>query len=399
MSLLDHAVGHLQEMFRQHSAVSLVHLLERLHFDVGAAAEQLLSTPDSSSSRSPCVPVIHLPLDAKGALSVSPELEDMDTSDHLQVTETTATLASSSAAQQQSLQSVPQQHTQAQSSLGLLWSEPACRVAHVPLINPTPTLIQAARPQPACSPHVIPSTAATPPFSKAPLAFLDDLVRKSASVTTSLASPPKALFLQGRPPSAPTTPMTSASTHSSLSTAFGSFSTAATAGHTGHQNLRFQSVPDFDDNKSDSDWSDSQSSPGGGPASLQPSHLFGDAHIPRDAFEKLAVLGEPIQKLGLELIACILQEAGFDLTLASDRCLALLNSQSNAAEHAQEAEEQVQADSNLSLVSCCSISWHYHLTAEQNEQGFTGTACLDIPSASLCHGQKPGIAYHRLLLL
>ena len=193
--------------------------------------------------------------------------------------------------------------------------------------------------------------------------------------------------------------MTSASTHSSLSTAFGSFSTAATAGHTGHQNLRFQSVPDFDDNKSDSDWSDSQSSPGGGPASLQPSHLFGDAHIPRDAFEKLAVLGEPIQKLGLELIACILQEAGFDLTLASDRCLALLNSQSNAAEHAQEAEEQVQADSNLSLVSCCSISWHYHLTAEQNEQGFTGTACLDIPSASLCHGQKPGIAYHRLLLL
>ena len=138
MSLLDHAVGHLQEMFRQHSAVSLVHLLERLHFDVGAAAEQLLSTPDSSSSRSPCVPVIHLPLDAKGALSVSPELEDMDTSDHLQVTETTATLASSSAAQQQSLQSVPQQHTQAQSSLGLLWSEPACRVAHVSLINPPP---------------------------------------------------------------------------------------------------------------------------------------------------------------------------------------------------------------------------------------------------------------------
>ncbi len=51
------AVGHLQEMFPHHSAVSLVHLLERLHFDIGAATEQLLSTPDSSSSRSPCTSI------------------------------------------------------------------------------------------------------------------------------------------------------------------------------------------------------------------------------------------------------------------------------------------------------------------------------------------------------
>ncbi len=214
MSLLDHAVGHLQEKFPQHSAVSLVHLLERLHFDVGAAAEQLLSTPDSSSSRSPCTSVIYLPINAKGALS--PELEDADTSDHLQVTEDTAASAPSSAALQHSLQSVPQQDTQAQSSLGLLWSEPACRVAHVPLINPTPTLIPAARPQQACSPHVTPSTAANPPFSKDPLAFLDDLVRKSVSGTKPSASPPEALFLQRQPPTAPTTPMTSDLTHSSM---------------------------------------------------------------------------------------------------------------------------------------------------------------------------------------
>ena len=366
------AVGHLQEMFPQHSAVSLVHLLERLHFDVGAATEKLLSTPDSSGSRSACTCATHLPIHARGALLVSPELEDADTSDNLQVTENTATSAPSSAAQQQSLQSVPQQQTQGQSSLRLLWSEPKCRVAHVPPINPTPTLIHAARPQQACSPHVIPSPAANLPFSKDPLAFLDDFVRKSASGTTPSASPPEALYFQGQPPSAPATPMTPASTQSGLSTTSASISAAATAGHTGR--LRYQSVPDFDDSNSDSDWSDAEGSAGGGPANLQPSHLFGDAHIPRDVFEKLAVLGEPFQKLGLELIACTLQEADFDVTLASDRCLALLNSQSNAAEHAQEAEERVQADSNHLLVSCCSISWHYHLTAERNEQSFSGSA-------------------------
>ncbi len=365
------AVGHLQEMFPQHSAVSLIDLLERLHFDVGAATEQLLSMPDSSSSRSPCTSVMHLPINAKGALLVSPELEEADTSDNLQVTENTATSAPSSAAQQQSLQRFPQQHSQGQSSLEPLWSEPTCRVAHVPLINPTPTLIHAARPQEACSPHVIPSPAVNPPFSKDPLAFLDDFVRKSVSGTTPSASPPQALFFQGQPPSAPTTPMTSASTQPRLSTASVSVSAPATAGHTGHQSLRYQSVPEFDDD-SVSDWSDAEDSSGGGPANLQPSHLFGDAHIPRDAFEKLAVLREPFQKLGLELIARTLQEAGFCMTLASNRCLALLNSQSNAAEHAQEAEERVQADSNLLLVSCCSISWHYHLTAERNEQCFSG---------------------------
>ena len=150
--------------------------------------------------------------------------------------------------------------------------------------------------------------------------------------------------------------MISASTHSSLSTVSASFSTATTTGHTRHRSLRYQSVPDFDDNNSDSDWSDSEDSAGGGPSHLQPSCLFGDAHIPRDAFEKLAVLGEPFQKLELELIACTLLEAGFDLTLASDRCLALVDSQSNAAEHAQEAEEQVQADSHVLLVSCCNTS-------------------------------------------
>jgi len=198
--------------------------------------------------------------------------------------------------------------------------------------------------------------------------------KAAVSSTKPSASPPEALFFQGQPPSAPTTPMTSASTHSSLSTVSASFSAAATAGHTGHQSLRYQSVPDFDDNNSDSDWSDFEDSAGGAPANLQPSRLFGDAHIPRDAFEKLAVLGEPFQKLGLELIARILQEAGFDLTLASDRCLALLNSQSNAAEHTQEAAERVQADSNLLLVGSCSISWHYHLTAERNAQCFSGSA-------------------------
>ena len=400
MSLLDHAVGHLQEMFPQHSAVSLVHLLERLHFDVGAAAEQLLSTPDS---RSPCTSVIHLPINAKGAASVSPELEDVDISDHLQVTENTATSAPSSAALQQSLQSAPQQHIQAQSSLGLLWSEPACRVAHVPLINPTPTptLIQAARPQQACSPHVTPSTAATPPFSKDPLAFLDDLVTKSVSGAKPSASPPEALFFHGQPPSAPTTPMTSASTHSSVSTAFGSMTAAATAGHTGHQSLRYQSVPDFDDNNSDSDWSDAEDSAGGGPANVQPSRLFGDAHIPRDAFGKLAVLGEPFQKLGLELIACTLLEAGFDVTLASDRCLALLNSQSNAAEHDQEAEERVQADSNLSLVSCCIISWHYHLLLNRRNSDLVPLHALTFPLRHCVNGiciQKP-IAFRCFLML
>ena len=151
MSLLDQAVRHLQEMFPQHSAVSLVHLLERLHFDFGAAAEQLLSTPDSSSSRSPFAFVTHLPINGRGALSVSPKLEIVDTSDHLQVTDNTATSAPYSAALQQSLQSVPQQHTQAQSSLGLLWSEPACRVAHVPLIHPLPTPTPPPSPPPPSS--------------------------------------------------------------------------------------------------------------------------------------------------------------------------------------------------------------------------------------------------------
>lgn len=346
------AVGRLQEMFPHHSAVSLVHLLERLHFDIGAATEQLLSTPDSSSSRSPCTSINHHLINARGALAFSSEPEDVDTPDNLQVTENTALF---SAAQQQSLQSFPQQHTQGQSSLGPLWSEPTCRVAHVPLINPIPTLIHAVWPQQARSPHVIPSPAANPPFSKDPLAFLDDFVRKSVSGATPSASSPQALLFQGQPPFDPATPMTSASTQSRLSTAFASVRAAATAGHTGQ--LRYQSVPDFDDNNSDSDWSDPEHSAGGGPATLQPSHMFGDAHIPRDAFDKLAVLEEPFQKLGCELIACTLQEAGFDMTLASDRCLALLNSQSNAAQHAEEAEEWVQADSNSLLVSCCSISW------------------------------------------
>lgn len=348
------AVGHLQEMFPQHSVVSLVHLLERLRFDVVAATEQLLSMPDSISSKSPCTSVVHLSVNPKVALQFSPELEDADTSDNLQVTTNTATSAPSSPAQRQLLQTVPQQHTHGQSSLGLLWSEPTCRVAHVPLINPTPTLIQAARPRQACSPHVIPSPAVNPPVSKDPLAFLDDFDRKSASGTTPSASPVQALFFQGQPPSAPAIPMASASTQPRLSSASASISAATTAGHTGQ--LRYQSVPDFDDNNSDSDWSDAEDSAGGGPANFQPSHLLGDAHTPRDAFEKLAVLGEPFQKLGLEVIACTLQEAGFDVTLASDRCLALLNSQSNIAEHAQEAEERVQANSNLLLVSWCSNS-------------------------------------------